>query len=311
MPDSTDTTVTEPAGLEQHIKRLIAGYKVRAPLTLIVDLKKGSGVMCLAETTAAVRHQHEHEPHERLGRRGFLTTGGALAVGAALTATTPEVAAAPSRSSRHPRHGKRIVDLTHRLRKDFPTFTGDQPSDEVVADFATDGYYAKRWTIGEHTGTHIDTPGHFAEGMRLVDELDAAELVAPVAGIDITRKARENPNATVDPDDLIRFERRHGRIPERALVCMNSGWAVKAGDPPNSWAGLRFRSSTSLGSASRQPTGCCNDAIPWASESTPSASTRQTRPPSMCTSASSEPTATASRTSTTSTESRPAARTPS
>src|ERR671919_350503 len=187
--------------------------------------------MCLAETTDAVRHQHEHESDERLARRRFLMGGGALAAGTALALTAPSVPAAGGSSSRHPRHRQRIVDLTHRLRKDFPTFTGDQPSDEIVADFATAGFYAKRWTIGEHTGTHIDTPGHFIEGMRLVDQLEADELVAPIVVIDIRRKALDDPNAMVEPDDLVGFERRHGRIPKGALVCMDSGWAAKVGDP--------------------------------------------------------------------------------
>jgi kynurenine formamidase len=76
--------------------------------------------------------------------------------------------------------------------------------------------------------------------MRLVDQMDAAELLAPVVVIDITRKAQDDPNATVDPDDLVRFERRHGRIPDRALVCMNSGWAAKAGDPAEFLGGPAF-----------------------------------------------------------------------
>jgi kynurenine formamidase len=195
--------------------------------------------MCLAETADAVRHGHDHEHDQRLARRRFLTGGGALAAGTVLSVTAPARPAA-ARSPRHPQHGRRVVDLTHRLRRDFPTFTGDQPTDEIVADFATAGFYAKRWTINEHTGTHIDTPGHFSEGQRLVDQLDAAELLAPVVVIDITRKAQENPNATVDPDDLLRFERRHGRIPDRALVCANSGWAAKATDPAAFLGGPAF-----------------------------------------------------------------------
>jgi kynurenine formamidase len=35
----------------------------------------------------------------------------------------------------------------------------------------------------------------------------------------------------VTVDDLRAFERRHGTIPERALVAMDSGWAAKIGDP--------------------------------------------------------------------------------
>jgi kynurenine formamidase len=198
--------------------------------------------MCLAETSHAVRHRHEphdhhdlhdpraeHEPQPRLGRRRFLLGSGAAAAGSVLAAATPGLAGAAASRTRHPRRD-RIVDLTHVLRTDFPTFTGDQPEDEVVFNFDPDGFYAKRWTIAEHTGTHIDTPGHFVEGMRLVDQLEAAELLAPIVVIDITRKAQDDPNATVDPDDLIRFERRHGRIPDRALVCMDAGWAAKAGD---------------------------------------------------------------------------------
>jgi kynurenine formamidase len=49
--------------------------------------------------------------------------------------------------------------------------------------------------------------------------------------IDISKRAARDPDAVVTLDDLVRFERRHGRISEGALVCMNSGWAAKVGDP--------------------------------------------------------------------------------
>jgi kynurenine formamidase len=199
--------------------------------------------MCLAETLHHDHnhnhdhdhHNHDHHDHDhsaggRFDRRRLLLGGGALAAGAALGAT-PSLPAAADHRHRRGRRGGRVVDLTHRLVKDFPTFTGDQPRDEIVANYATDGFFSKRWTLNEHTGTHIDTPGHFSEGMRLVDQLEADELVAPIVVVDIRRKARDDPNAMVEPGDLERFERRHGRIPKGALVCMDSGWAAKAGDP--------------------------------------------------------------------------------
>jgi kynurenine formamidase len=195
--------------------------------------------MCLTESPDTVHDAHGHDTSEQLGRRRFLLCVGALATGAAVVATAPSVTAAARRSSvPPPPHGSR--DLTHRLRKDFPTFTAVQPTDEVIADLDADGFFAKRWTIGEHTGTHIDTPGHFVEGMRLVDEIEAAELVAPLVVVDITGKAQEDPNATVHPDDLIAFEREHGQIPERALVCMYSGWAATAADPAAFLGGPAF-----------------------------------------------------------------------
>jgi kynurenine formamidase len=230
--------------------------------------------MCLAGTTDAVRHQHEHvhgrgrghgsDDRQRLGRRAFLTGGASVAAGTALAVAGPSWAAADGR-----RRG-RAVDLTHRLVKTFPTFTHDQPTDEVVADFPTAGFYGKRWTINEHTGTHIDTPGHFAEGMRLVDEMTAAELVAPIVVVDIRRKARDDPNAMVEPDDLARFERRHGRIPDRALVCMDSGWAAKADDPDEFLGGPAFpdynfpgfsRDATDWLLARRNPVGIGVDTV--------------------------------------------------
>jgi kynurenine formamidase len=178
--------------------------------------------MCLTGTTETV-HQHQVHDHPAINRRSLLRSGAALAAGAAF-GLGPALPAAAARR-------RRLVDLTHWLRRDFPTFViGDEPVDTVIADFDTAGFYNKRWEISEHTGTHIDTPGHFTEGLRLVDEMVPEELVVPIVVVDIRRKAMDDPNAMVEPDDLLRFERRHGRIPTNALVCMNSGWDAKVFD---------------------------------------------------------------------------------
>lgn len=172
-------------------------------------------------------HSHSAESSGSLTRRNLLRSSAAIAGGAALigAGSAAPVAAFPRRRLRN------AVDLTHRLVRDFPSFFGPQVVfDEVVNDFDTSGFFSKRWTLEEHIGTHLDSPGHFDEGNRLVDELDPDDLVAPIVVIDITDKALEDPNATVTPQDLIAYERRYGRIPRRALVCMNSGWAGKVAD---------------------------------------------------------------------------------
>lgn len=174
---------------------------------------------------------HAHHSHADMevrspSRRKFLKSGVAIGAGAALATVSPALPAAG-----FPKKAKRSVDLTHRLVKAFPSFFGPEVVfDRVVNDFETSGFFSKEWTLEEHIGTHMDSPGHFDEGNTLVDAIDPDDLMAPIVVIDITRKAMDNPNATVEADDLIAFERRHGRIPKRALVCMNSGWAEKVDD---------------------------------------------------------------------------------
>lgn len=177
----------------------------------------------------------------RMGRRGFLRSGAmATAAGAMLASSgaAPAVARPPAGRGRP----ERVVDLTYRLVKDFPSFYGTQPVifDEVTDDFDTTGFYSKSWTFPEHIGTHIDAPGHFASGARLVDELTAEELLAPLVVVDIRNKADEDPNAMVEPEDLIAWERRHGRIPDGALVAMDSGWEERYGDPDAFLGGAGF-----------------------------------------------------------------------
>jgi kynurenine formamidase len=64
-----------------------------------------------------------------------------------------------------------------------------------------------------------------------VHQLRPNELVLPLVVIDISSRARRDPDALVTADDLRRFERSHGRIPRNALVAMNSGWTSKLGTP--------------------------------------------------------------------------------
>jgi kynurenine formamidase len=56
------------------------------------------------------------------------------------------------------------------------------------------------------------------------------ELNAPIVVVDISRRVARNPDTAVTREDLARFERRHGRIPQGAFVAMYSGWEARVGD---------------------------------------------------------------------------------
>lgn len=191
--------------------------------------------MCAPVVSHQSDHSHGSEDVRSPERRKLLKSGLALGAGAAFTAVSPALPAAA-----FPKRARRIADLTHRLVTTFPSFFGPQAVFDQVLTNYSDGFFSKEWTLVEHIGTHMDSPGHFDEGNTLVDAIDPNDLIAPVVVIDITEKAMENPNAMVTPDDLIAYERRHGRIPRRALVCMDSGWSDKVDDGGDFRGGTGF-----------------------------------------------------------------------
>ena len=162
----------------------------------------------------------------RLGRRQLI--GGA---GLALAAGAASVMAPPARAV-EPKSFSRVVDLTHAMGPDFPTYDGGSNLGmETLVTLAKDGYNMKRWLLVEHTGTHMDAPIHFGDGVQSADQIPVEDLVVPLVVVDIRAKAQENADAELTPDDLRAFEAEHGPIPAGACVAMLSGWDARAGGP--------------------------------------------------------------------------------
>jgi kynurenine formamidase len=183
--------------------------------------------MCLPGTIETVRAEIEAErdsgPGPKVTRRATLVGAGGAALGALL----------PSGATAHApnMHGGRHQDLTHVFTAGFPVFVGDPPTRRTLNTIAANGFYSQEWTFGEHSGTHMDAPGHFIAGGRLVPALSPDELFAPAVVVDISQRVASDPDATVEVRDLRRLERRHGRIPHGALVFMHSGWEARLPDP--------------------------------------------------------------------------------
>jgi kynurenine formamidase len=172
----------------------------------------------------AVRERSEREGVPRVSRRVALGAGAGAVTAAALPG------AASGRGRGRSRRGEKLVDLTHVFREDFPAFPGAPASSrETVVTIPANGFYGQVWTIWEHICTHVDVPAHFIVEGRSSPELPIEELIAPVVVVDISERVAREPDTVVTPDDLARFERRHGRIPRNALVAMYSGWETRAG----------------------------------------------------------------------------------
>lgn len=176
--------------------------------------------MCLAGTHDGVNADpHGHHPVGITRRRTLLAAAGGV-----IASALPQPAlAATGRSGR-------LVDLTHTFRAGFPVYANSNPTRKTFSSVANDGYYSQKWSFIEHSGTHLDAPGHFINGGRLVPQITLEELMVPAVVVDISARVASNPDALVTPEDLLRFERRHGRIPRRAAVLMYSGWEAQIGD---------------------------------------------------------------------------------
>jgi kynurenine formamidase len=174
--------------------------------------------MCVPGCQDTVRHA--------LTRRGLFR--GAAAAGFAATAVSlPEPAAAQV-----PRRAKALVDLTHTMSPEFPTFFG-VPGIELQKQFdlKKDGFNLNWWRIIEHAGTHIDAPIHFSEGGASVDKLLAETLVVPLAVVDVRGRAAQNADYQLSRQDLLEWEKKNRRLPDGCCVAMLSGWASHVGDP--------------------------------------------------------------------------------
>jgi kynurenine formamidase len=154
-----------------------------------------------------------------LSRRQFVS---AVAAGAALTAP---VAGAQQKPLKLPKGFRDVVDLTHVLSPSLPVYPGYRPIQvRPRTTVARDGYANNEVTFDEHTGTHVDAPVHFVTGAVPADRLPVDRLIGPLAVITITDRAAKDADTRVSVDDLLQWEKRHGRMPAGVFVAMHSGW---------------------------------------------------------------------------------------
>lgn len=160
----------------------------------------------------------EQAVHRALSRRGFFRGAAAVTTASAFAATATSPALAQ-------RSFKSVVDLTHTLSPEFPTFFGVPGIEfDKKFDFKKDGFNLNWWKVVEHCGTHIDAPIHFSENGATVEKIPADQLVAPLAVVDVSAKAAQNADYAMTREDLAEWEAKNGRLPDGCCVAMNSGW---------------------------------------------------------------------------------------
>ncbi|XP_052082379.1 isatin hydrolase-like [Mytilus californianus] len=76
----------------------------------------------------------------------------------------------------------------------------------------------------EHAGTHLDSPAHFYKDRNRTHNVPLENLIGPGVIINVKNKAAMNADYQVSIDDLKQWESMYDKIPENAIIIMNSGW---------------------------------------------------------------------------------------
>lgn len=171
---------------------------------------------------------NDHQTTQR-GRR----TVKRLVAGAAIISTlsVAGIAGAAIRGTSTEGAGPRAAELDcpggmsrlgHEFNEEISVFPFDPAiSISNVYTVADDFFRVEAVGSGTHAGTHLDVPSHFIEGGRSIEELAAEEFVWPAYKIDV--RGMSFADNFVEIDDILAYEAEHGRIPDGALVILQTG----------------------------------------------------------------------------------------
>jgi len=127
------------------------------------------------------------------------------------------------------------VDLTW----DFEESTTYWPTnitfshDTVFYGINEKGYFYSSffYAAEEHGGTHFDAPLHFAENGRSIEQILPEEFTGEGVCVDVSQKALNERDYLICIEDFKDWEQLHGRIPDRTIVLVRTGYGQFWGDP--------------------------------------------------------------------------------
>lgn len=120
------------------------------------------------------------------------------------------------------------IDLTHDFSEETVYWVTAEPFKRTtVAEGHTEaGFYysAYNYSAAEHGGTHIDSPIHFAEGKKTVEQIDLDQLIAAAVKLDVSEKVSANRDYLISVDDIVEWESGNGEIPLGSIILLQTGF---------------------------------------------------------------------------------------
>ncbi len=140
---------------------------------------------------------------------------------------------------------EQIIDLTHPLSSDIPSFDGDCCfSLNVTIDYKdcnSPNIFRVQNVDGKAgAGTHIDAPAHCFVHGKTIDALELKNLLIDCVVIRVDHLA--DATYKIMPETVDAFERDYGEITPNTFVIFYTGWDKYWGDPKKYRNDLQFPS---------------------------------------------------------------------
>jgi kynurenine formamidase len=114
-----------------------------------------------------------------------------------------------------------VKDLTITISEKIPTFPGSpRPHFFSWSKLKKDKYNIEMLFLSSHTGTHIDAPYHFLNNGKKIHQIDPKRFITDAILIKINTK----PNYSITKFDILKFEKKNGKIPNHSTVIFKTGW---------------------------------------------------------------------------------------
>jgi kynurenine formamidase len=124
-----------------------------------------------------------------------------------------------------------VIHLSHVIDEHIPQWPGDPTVKFTsVAQLPDDGYYLRRFSLGEHSATHMNAPKSFYANGVGIDQYSAQSLIVSAITIDICALAAVDADYTLTVADILTWEEEHGKIPSGNVVLLYTGWQNKWSD---------------------------------------------------------------------------------
>lgn len=117
-----------------------------------------------------------------------------------------------------------VIDLSHDLHPNIPSWTGKcEFRSHIEMDYDEEGSRVMHYDLSAGVGTHMDAPSHFDPNGENISDIDIDSLVAPLCVIRVDSETF--PDILITEQNILDYEKKHGKIPPRSLVVADTGWA--------------------------------------------------------------------------------------